>query len=248
MSQGISSKSSDLQSRDQVRRLVTVAPSVLPSLLQCDFGNLEAEIKRLEAAGVDALHLDIMDGHFVPNMTYGLTIVEALRKLTSLPIDAHLMISNPGDYVERYVAAGADLVTIHVEAVDDPGPLLQKIRDLGAASGLAFNPSTTLEAITPHIELCDLILVMSVKPGFGGQKFDETALEKLSALKKIRPEGLLLQVDGGVNDDTIAACSEAGADLLVVGSGLFAYTDYSERIQHLTGLAQSSRSDLENKL
>jgi ribulose-phosphate 3-epimerase len=213
-------------------------PVVLPSLLLCDFGNLEQEVRQLEAAGVRGLHLDVMDGHFVPNMTYGLTMVTTLRKLTDLPLDVHLMISNPGDYLKKYVDAGADLLTIHAEAVDDPRPLLEEIRSLGAGAGLAINPKTSVASIEASLPLCDLVLAMSVEPGYGGQKFDEVALEKLKDLRSKVSAETLLEVDGGVNTSTIAACGSAGAQLLVVGSAIFREPDdYKVTITKLTELA-----------
>lgn len=211
---------------------------MLPSLLLCDFGNLEREIARLEAGGVRALHLDVMDGHFVPNLTYGLPIVEAVRRLTALPLDVHLMISEPSRYVERFVEAGADHVTIHIEAAPQPRTLLERIRTAGATAGLALNPSTPLSAVEESLDACDLLLVMSVEPGFGGQAFEPAALEKLRIIASGPHHGLLLEVDGGVNDATIAACAEAGADLFVVGSAIFHHDDYSPRIEKLTRLAR----------
>ena len=210
-------------------------------MLLCDFTNLQREIETLAAAGVCGLHLDVMDGHFVPNLTYGLTIVEACRAVTALPLDVHLMISNPADYVKRYVDAGADVVTIHVEAVDDPRPMLQAIREAGAAAGLAINPPTPVSAIEESLDLCDLVLVMSVTPGFGGQKFDPRALEKLKELKGKVAQGVLLEVDGGVNQETIGECSEAGADLLVVGSAIFRGSDCQTNIDALNRIARSAR-------
>ncbi len=212
-------------------------PAVMPSLLLCDFGNLEREVRQLETAGVRGLHLDVMDGHFVPNMTYGLTMVTTLRKLTDLPLDVHLMISNPGDYLKKYVDAGADLLTIHAEAVDDPRPLLEEIRSLGAGAGLAINPPTSVASIETSLPLCDLVLVMSVMPGFGGQAFDDVALEKLSDLRGKVSAETLLEVDGGVNTSTVAACGSAGAQLLVVGSAIFREPDYAQAIHNLTQLA-----------
>src|SRR5262245_27773850 len=184
------------------------APTVLPSLLMCDFGHLADEIARLEAAGVRALHLDVMDGHFVPNLSYGLPMVETVRRLTSLPVETHLMISNPAEYIDRYIDAGADAVIIHVEAVADPRPLLEQIRARGARAGLAINPPTPLAAIEPALPACDQVLVMSVMPGFGGQKFEEVALDKLRALSGRVPHEVLLEVDGGVNEATIGRCAE----------------------------------------
>ena len=215
---------------DQLRRS---APAILPSMLLCDFGNLKAEVAALERAGADVLHLDVMDGHFVPNMTYGLTIVEAFRKLTKLPLDVHLMISNPEDYLERYVQAGADMISFHVEAVSDPRPLLKQLRDLDCVASIALNPGTPLEAVEGSLDLCDAVLVMSVEAGFGGQAFQPVALEKLRALRSRLGEGILLEVDGGVNQHTIGACREAGADLMVIGSGIFAGDDYETRTRQL---------------
>lgn len=219
--------------------LRTAAPVVLPSLLLCDFGNLEREIRKLEAAGVRGLHLDVMDGHFVPNMTYGLTMVSTLRGLTDLPLDVHLMISNPQDYVTKYVEAGADLLTIHAEAVENPRPLLEQIRSLGVGAGLAINPPTTVASIEDALPLCDLVLAMSVMPGFGGQAFDDVALSKLRAIRTKVSDEVLLEVDGGVNASTIADCAEAGAQLLVVGSAIFREADYEQSIGQLTQLANS---------
>jgi len=213
------------------------APTVLPSLLMCDFGHLADEIARLEAAGARALHLDVMDGHFVPNLSYGLPMVETARRLSQLPIETHLMISNPGDYVEKYLDAGADIVTIHVEAAADPRPLLERIRKRGGRAGLAINPPTPIEAIDSALSLCDVVLVMSVSPGFGGQKFESVALEKLAALRAKVPRGVMLEVDGGVNDTTIARCAQAGAQLFVVGSAIFRSDDYTAKIRKLTELA-----------
>jgi len=214
-------------------------PVVLPSLLLCDFGNLEREVRQLEAAGVRGLHLDVMDGHFVPNMTYGLTMVSTLRGITDLPLDVHLMISNPGEYLKKYVDAGADLLTIHAEAVDDPRPLLEEIRSLGAGAGLAINPPTSVASIEAALPLCDLVLAMSVMPGFGGQAFDDVALEKLRDLRTKISAETLLEVDGGVNTSTIAACGLAGAQLLVVGSAIFREPDYAQAINQLTQLASN---------
>jgi len=227
-----------MSSSHHVADLLAAQPVILPSLLLCDFGNLEREVRELEAAGVRGLHLDVMDGHFVPNLTYGLTMVTALRRLTDLPLDVHLMISNPEEYLAKYIDAGANLLTIHAEAVDDPRPLLEEIRSLGAAAGLAINPPTPVETIESALPLCDLLLAMSVEPGFGGQSFDDIALEKLCDLRSKAPNALL-EVDGGVNPETITACGAAGAQLLVVGSAIFCTPDYQQSVAELTHLAGS---------
>ena len=216
-----------------LRQLAAAAPVVLPSLLMCDFGHLADELERLEEAGARALHLDVMDGHFVPNMTYGLTLVETMRRLSDLPLDVHLMISNPTDYVERYYDAGADVITIHAEAVDDPRPLLEQIASLGAGAGLAINPPTPVERIESCLDVCDLVLVMSVPAGFGGQAFDPVALEKLCWLSERIGDDVLLEVDGGINDATIGPCAEAGAQLFVAGSAIFRGDDYTRSIATL---------------
>ncbi|MEM1304925.1 MAG: ribulose-phosphate 3-epimerase, partial [Planctomycetota bacterium] len=193
-----------------------------------------------EQAGATALHLDVMDGHFVPNLSFGLPVVEAIRGATDLPLDVHLMINNPGDYVGDYRKAGADCITFHAEVVDDPRPLLDEVRSLGALAGLSLNPPkpvTDIEASLPH---CDLVLVMSVTPGFGGQRFDAVALEKLRWLRDHPRCDALLEVDGGVNAETIADCVSAGADLLVAGTAVFGAEDRTARMNELTALAMKA--------
>jgi len=213
-------------------------PLIGPSLLACDFANLQSEIRRLEEAGARILHLDIMDGHFVPNLSVGVPIVEAVRRVTDLVLDVHLMISRPEFYVKPFREAGADLLTFHVEAVADPIPLIDDIRKLGAGVGMALNPPTPVETLEPYLDQCDLILAMSVMPGFGGQEFDSIALEKLRWLRgKVAP-GVLLSVDGGVNLDTIGRCAQAGANLFVTGTALLKAADYRKRFEELRTLAQ----------
>lgn len=216
------------------------APAVLPSLLLCDFGNLEREVRQLEAAGVKALHLDVMDGHFVPNFTYGMPLVAAFRKLTDLPLDVHLMIAQPEQYVGAFCEAGADIVTVHIEATSQPRALLSQIRELGVGAGIALNPATPLGVLDGCLDLADLVLVMSVPAGFGGQKFDDVALEKLRELKaEVRPE-VLLEVDGGVNETTIGRAARAGAQLFVVGSAIFGQPRYDAAVRELTAKARST--------
>lgn len=221
-----------------LQRFASARPALLPSLLLCDFGALADEIARLEAAQVPALHLDVMDGHFVPNLTYGLTIVEAVRRLTSLPLDVHLMIANPVQYVEQYRQAGADLITVHFEATPRPQELLAQVRRTGAVVGLALNPPTPLEPLLPLLPDCDVVLVMSVMPGFGGQNFDPAALDKLRRLRPHLAPHQLLEIDGGINQATIASAAAAGADLLVAGSAIFRHADYRRQVARLTELAR----------
>lgn len=192
----------------------------------------------LEAAGLPGMHLDCMDGQFVPNITYGMPIVAAVRRLTELPLEAHLMIAEPQRFVGQFVAAGADVITIHAEAVDDPCPVLADIRARGAAAGLAINPDTTLAAVEHALEECDLVLVMSVHPGFGGQKFEPVALDKVAELAARRRTGrlnpeLVIEIDGGVNLETIAQCVTAGADICAAGSAIFRGGDYANNVARL---------------
>jgi ribulose-phosphate 3-epimerase len=220
----------------QVDRLRQSAPAVLPSLLQCDFGNLERVVHQLEDAGVKALHLDVMDGNFVPNLTYGMPIVAGLRRLTDLPLDCHLMIANPEKYVDAFCDAGADMVTFHIEACNDPRPILAHIKERGVGAGITLNPKTPLSKITGCLDLCDLVLVMSVDAGFGGQKFNPVALEKLRQLRELAPD-VLLEIDGGINQQTIAESARAGAQLFVVGSAIFSHEDYGPIVAELSELA-----------
>ena len=210
-----------------------VRPSILPSLLLCDFANLEKEVRLLEEAGVDCLHLDVMDGNFVPNISYGMPIVSAIRKVTDLTLDVHLMIRDPNTYASQFVDAGADLITFHIEALPQPSDLLAKIRSQGVAAGLAINPSTEMSHLLPWVSECDLVLVMSVEAGFGGQAFNPIALERLSELRKANGPDLLLEVDGGVNLKTVGQCTASGADLLVVGSAIFREADYCQAMTRL---------------
>jgi ribulose-phosphate 3-epimerase len=212
--------------------------AIFPSLLLCDFADLAEEVRRLEAAEMTALHLDVMDGHFVPNLTYGLPLVRTFRRLTDLPLDVHLMIERPERYVDEFRDAGADSITVHVEATGDPAAVLNKIRSVGAAAGLAFNPPTPVQAIEPYLEHCDVVLVMSVMPGFGGQEFDPSAIAKLEGLSKLPGRTYRLQVDGGINEHTIARVAMAGAEAFVVGSAIFGHADYAAQHRRLHTLAR----------
>lgn len=230
---------------NSLARLRTTAPHIAPSLLLCDFANLEREIGRFDDAGVEIFHLDVMDGYFVPNLTYGMPIVQAFRKLTDRLLDAHLMITDPGRYVPQFVEAGADCITIHAEAATEPAKVLEQIRSFGVAAGLAINPETPLSQVADCLDLCDLVLAMSVKPGFGGQKFNPVALEKLRELQNLVGPEVLLEIDGGINEETIAESVDAGAHLLVVGSAIFNHQDYRSRVRHLKSLAVSREAATE---
>ncbi|HUT10795.1 MAG TPA: ribulose-phosphate 3-epimerase [Thermoguttaceae bacterium] len=222
--------------------LRSAAPLIAPSLLACDFANVQDEIRRLEDAGARILHLDVMDGHFVPNLSFGLPIVEAVRRVTDLPLDVHLMISEPGRYVKRFREAGADLLTFHIEVVSQPRDLLEEIRSMGAAAGISLNPPTPVAELEDCLDLCDLVLVMSVMAGFGGQPFQPVAVKKLRRLREAVSAETLLSVDGGINDDTIGPCAAAGADLFVTGTALFSQDDYGRFIDEMTGRAKSHRN------
>jgi ribulose-phosphate 3-epimerase len=218
------------------------APLVDPSLLSCDFAHLEEEIRRLERAGAKMLHLDIMDGHFVPNLSIGVPVVEAIRRSTDLPLDVHLMLSEPARYVHAFRRAGADMLTFHIEAVPSPRPLLDEIHQIGAAAGITLNPVTPVSALEGCLDLCDLVLVMSVTPGFGGQEFHPGTPKKLRQLREMVHENVLLSVDGGIQHDTVGACASAGADLLVIGSALFAQEDYGKFIEEMTAIAIAAKN------
>ena len=203
---------------------------IAPSILSADFANLEAAIHNIEENGADWVHVDVMDGIFVPNITIGIPVVAALRKVTDLPLDVHLMIDRPVRYVEDFVKAGADYVTIHIEA-DQPQNTLEalgKIHTLGCKAGIVLKPRTPVEAAIPYLEKCDLILIMTVEPGFGGQSFMADMMPKLEQLKEwledVNPD-CLLEVDGGVDTNTHTICKEAGADVLVAGSAYFKAED-----------------------
>ncbi|MDR2762460.1 MAG: ribulose-phosphate 3-epimerase [Planctomycetaceae bacterium] len=214
-----------------------------PSLLAADFANLESDIRKLESSGAEILHLDIMDGHFVPNISFGVPVVEAIRRVTDLTLDVHLMLSNPMEYLGVFRRAGADLLSIHIEAVSDPRPLFDQIRKLGALSGLVLNPPTSVERVEPFIDDCDLILVMGVMPGFGGQKFEPLTFDKLRRIRSISKPNLLISVDGGVGDKTIEACAEAGANLFVVGTSLF-NGNIQQRFRQLSDLLKKDKGNL----
>ncbi len=206
---------------------------VAPSILAADFGRLAEETQRMEQAGADWIHLDVMDGHFVPNLTIGPQAVQALRPVTKLPLDVHLMIENPDRYVPIFVEAGADRVTVHAEAVSDLAKAVRQVRKLGVKVGVALRPQTGIDVLKSCLEEIDLALLMTVNPGFGGQAFMPEVLPKIEALRKIY--GRYIQVDGGINQETAASTSSAGADVMVAGTYLFQAKDPKQAIAALKG-------------
>lgn len=195
-------------------------PLVTPSLLNCDFARMAEELEALKLAGTIAVHLDVMDGHFVPNLSYGAPVIKDWRPRTDFPFDTHLMMTDPGRYLDDFIRAGCDVIIFHIEAVPEPVPLLRRIREAGCHGALALNPPTPLSAIEPFLDELDAVLVMSVMPGFGGQAFEPSVLEKVRSLRAARP-GLPISIDGGINPTTAAEAVAAGVTQLVAGSAVF---------------------------
>ncbi|MGA8058775.1 MAG: ribulose-phosphate 3-epimerase [Candidatus Binataceae bacterium] len=202
---------------------------IAPSILSADFACLGEEVRRVEEAGADLIHFDVMDGHFVPNLSIGVPVLKSLRKITRLPLDAHLMISKPTRYLRRFIEAGANSISVHAEVCDDLPGIAARIHELGARASVAINPETPVERALAAAEHLDMILVMSVHPGFGGQSFIAESLEKLRAVRReLERRGLKVdvEVDGGIKIDNIRAAAEAGANVFVSGSGIFGHENY----------------------
>jgi ribulose-phosphate 3-epimerase len=219
---------------------------IAPSILSADFSRLGEEIKAVEAAGADWIHVDVMDGHFVPNITIGPMVVKAVRKVTSLPIDVHLMIENPDRFIQDFAKAGASLISVQVETCTHLHRTIHLIRECGCRPGAVLNPATPASALEWILEYLDFVLIMSVNPGFGGQKFIQSALQKTRDMRRwIQSKNLptLIEIDGGVNETTILEISEAGADVFVAGSAIFGNQDYGKTISTLKQIISRDPAD-----
>ncbi|HSO58047.1 MAG TPA: ribulose-phosphate 3-epimerase [Paenisporosarcina sp.] len=209
---------------------------IAPSILAANFSKLAEEVIEVEQAGAKLIHIDVMDGHFVPNITMGPIVVEALRPVTKLPLDVHLMIENPDNYIESFAKAGADYITVHVEACPHLHRTIQLIRSFGVKPGVVLNPHTPIESIQHVLEDIDMVLFMTVNPGFGGQKFIHAVIPKIKQLADIiKEKGLAIEIeiDGGINAETIVPCAEAGATIFVAGSAIYSQTDRSKALQDI---------------
>lgn len=209
---------------------------VSPSILSADFANLERDIKAVENAGADWIHVDVMDGHFVPNITIGVPVVKSIRRITKLPLDVHLMIENPEKYVEPFVKAGADIITFHYEAAGEKSrEILKIIKSFGVKAGISIKPKTSPDKIFNLLTTADMVLVMTVEPGFGGQSFMPDCAEKILYIKKNSPQNMIIQVDGGINAETAKVCTSVGANSLVAGSYVYKSDDIKTAIDSLRG-------------
>lgn len=207
---------------------------VSPSILSADFANLQSEVEDLEKSGADWIHVDVMDGHFVPNLTIGAPVVKAIKPHTNIPLDVHLMIENPQNYIGDFVKAGADIITVHYEATGDmTEDVITEIKSYDVLAGLSIKPNTQAQDILKYLLMVDMVLIMTVEPGFGGQSFILDCANKIPIIKQNAPENLIIQVDGGINADTANICKTLGANSLVAGSYIFKSPDMKDAIRSL---------------
>lgn len=214
---------------------------IAPSILAADCGRLNEEIKEVEKE-TSFLHIDVMDGHYVPNLTFGVPVVQSIRKNTNMIFDVHLMVTNPMDFFGPFAESGADMLTFHVETVDDPDKAIEAIRKLGKRAGISIHPDTPIEKVLPYVTKCDLVLVMTVRPGFGGQHFMESSIERIKAVRRVIDENhaeTIISVDGGICDETAPRVVSAGASYLVAGSAVFSSKDHAAAVKELRTCAMS---------
>lgn len=216
---------------------------IAPSILAADFAKLGEEVKEVELAGAELIHIDVMDGHFVPNISFGSIVLDAIRPLTNLPLDVHLMIENPDQYIEQFAKAGADYITVHVEACRHLHRTIQLIRSYGVKPGVVLNPHTPIESIQHVLEDIDMVLFMTVNPGFGGQKFIHSVVPKVEALSTIIKErglNIEIEIDGGINAETIVPCAKAGATIFVAGSAIYSKEDRTVALQEILAAGEAA--------